>query len=72
MKPQLLTELLNKAKEEELGLAIETTNAKQLSIQLDNHKRWLDEFEGLMICLPSIEGHVFIIHKSVELDGPSI
>lgn len=68
MKPSLLTNLLEKANGEELGWWIRTTNPKHLAIQLDNHKRWLREFENLLVCVPSIDGCVFIVQKSVELD----
>lgn len=67
MKPQLLTELLAKALHEEVGLKIQTNNPKALAIQLDNHKRWIEEFSGLIVCLPAVEGQVYITHRSVEL-----
>lgn len=67
MRPQILIELLERASSEPIGLWIETTNPKALMQRLINLQREL-EMPDLMICMPSIETAVFIVHRSVELD----
>lgn len=67
MKPQLLTDLLTQARSHELGLKVETNNAKGLQIQLDNHRRAINDFYDLIVCIPNEEGVIFIAHRSVEL-----
>ena len=70
IKPELLTALMERAAESELGLIVETNNAKQLQILLANHRRdyGLRQFDSLIFALPSTENQVYITKKSVELD----
>lgn len=68
MKPQLLTDLLRRARTEELGLKVDTNNPKGMQIQLDNHRRAIGDFEDLIVCIPAEPNSIFITHRSVELD----
>lgn len=68
MKPQLLTELLAKARSEELGLFVATNNPKGMQIDLDNHRRAIGDFADLIICIPAKPNSIFITHRSVDLD----
>jgi hypothetical protein len=67
MRSTILIELLQRAAQEPIGLAVETNNARamlqHLQIMLADLK-----IADLMLCTPSIENTVFIIRKSVELD----
>jgi hypothetical protein len=65
MKPELALELLRRAREEEIGLAVETNNVKALYNRLWEAAK---PIEDLMLCIPSTDGFVFIVKKSVELD----
>jgi hypothetical protein len=71
LKPELLTALMERAMEEEIGLAVETNNPKRLQITLDDHRRTqgLDQFRGLLFNIPSVPNQVFITKKSVDLDA---
>jgi hypothetical protein len=70
LKPELLTALMERAMEEELGLAVETNNPKQLQITLANHRNenGLDQFRGLLFNIPSVPNQIFITKKTVDLD----
>lgn len=66
MRPEILAELLERAVAEPIGLAIGTNNPKQMVQRLHEVQRKLEL--DLMICTPSLEGHVFLVRRSVELD----
>lgn len=68
MKPELLTELFVRASSEELGIVIETNNAKALQVELCNHSKAAALWPEIMVVVPSIDNAVFLVHKSVELD----
>lgn len=68
MKPAILVELLERAKAEPIGLAISTTNPHALEAQLGTIRREINLQGEIMICRPSLEGHVFLVHRSLELD----
>lgn len=68
MKPELLTELLDRAMIEPLGLVIETNNPGSFKTEVSNHAKTDERYRALMVCVPSIDGHVFLVKKSVELD----
>lgn len=68
MKSELCFGVLNRALEEELGLAIESNNPKQLSFYLHECVKGLDKYADLMICIPSLPDHIFITKRSVELN----
>lgn len=70
LKPELLSALMERAMDEELGLAVETNNPKQLQILLANHRRehGLTKYEHLLFTIPSTPNTVFITKKSVSLD----
>jgi len=71
LKPELLTALMERAMSEEMGLVVETNNAKQLQIILADHRRLygLTQFEQLIFAIPSEPNMVFITKKSVDLDA---
>ena len=67
MREEIYLNLLDRAMEEELGLAVETNNPQRLSSILHEHSK-LDKYAPLQICVPSIPEYVFIAHRTVELD----
>lgn len=69
MKDDLIIDLLNRALECDIGLWIETNNVRVLNNALSDMKKHSDKWASLMICIPSIDNHILIVHKSVELDG---
>jgi len=70
LKPELLSALMERAMDEEIGLAVETNNPKQLQVTLADHRRThgLTQYEGLLFTIPSVPNQVFITKKTVELD----
>jgi hypothetical protein len=66
----VLFELLNRALTEEMGVVVDTTNAKQLSQNLHAITKGLDRYADLTITVPSTPNTVIIVKKSVELDAP--
>lgn len=60
--------LLDRALAEELGLYIRTPDAKAYRLELDNHKRELEDptYDKLMTFVPSVE-ELYIVKKDVEL-----
>ena len=67
MKPAILIELLQRAAAEPFGLWVSTNNTRALVEQLIRLQREL-QLSDLMVCTPSIENVIFVIHRSVELD----
>lgn len=62
----ILTELLDRAANERFGLAIRTTNAKALQVNICNTQR-LNGRRDIIVCLPSTPDVVFLTKRSVEL-----
>lgn len=67
MRKEIYLDLLDRALEQELGLAIETNNPSRLGNILYDYMK-LDKYESLTVCVPSIPDHVFITQKTVSLD----
>lgn len=67
MKPELLTELIQRALDEEMGLIIKTNNQTRLVQELTAAKKALGATE-LIVARPSSPEEVFLVKKSVELD----
>lgn len=65
MKPEQALELLDLAREQELGLVVETNNVKAMVNKITEAAV---PYEDLMVCIPSVPDRVFIVKKSVELD----
>jgi hypothetical protein len=63
----ILTALWERATEEEIGIAIPTTDPQLLRHKLWEAKPAAEEFEGLMTFCPEGRKEVFIVRKSVEL-----
>jgi hypothetical protein len=66
----VLFELLNRALTEEMGVVVDTPNAKQLSQNLHAITKGLDRYASLTITVPSTPNTVIIVKRSVELDAP--
>lgn len=66
-RDELYVELLDRASDEEIGLVVETSNARRLAAKLYELVK-LDRYKNLMICTPSIPDHIFITQRTVELD----
>lgn len=64
MTPQILSELLNRVKHEELGLVIETNNPTYLHQMLID----LNTDRSIIIALPSLPNTVFIVKRTVDLE----
>lgn len=63
-------EILERALEEEIGLDVEITNAPQFQTNIAGwrEKYGHGRYDSLMVCLPGIPNHVYIVKKSVELE----
>jgi hypothetical protein len=68
MNQDLIFDLLNRALNEELGLAIETNNPKQLVENIHRATKGLSRYDSLIVTIPSTLNTVFIVKRSVELD----
>jgi len=70
LKPELLTNLFERAMAEELGLVVTTNNPKQLQFHLNNHRREynLTIFADIIVCVPSEPNTVILVKKSVDLN----
>lgn len=67
LKPEQYQTLIDRARENELGIFVETNNPPRLAVDLDVYLKQIGQNQtDLMVC--SVEGAVMIIHKSVELD----
>lgn len=64
MKKEILLELIERAKLEEIGIAIETNNPSRLQIFIDEAMKGTNS--GLMACAADAN-HLFLVKKSVEL-----
>ena len=67
LREEIYLNLLDRALDEELGLAVETNNPMRLSHLLHDYSK-LDRYSSLAICVPSLPNHVFITQRTVELD----
>ena len=68
-----LVDLLREAATLEYGLFIATTNASGLRTNIRDALREAGETPeslGVMICTPAIEGALFFVRRSLELDPP--
>lgn len=70
MNPQLISDLLERALEMEMGLVITTNNPAQMSYWLLEGKKGLARYDSLMVTIPSTPETVIITKKSVELNEP--
>lgn len=70
LKPELLTNLFERAMNEELGLVVTTNNPKQLQIRLDRHRQEynLTIFSDILVCIPSTPETVILVKKTVDLN----
>lgn len=70
LKPELLSGIMERAMQEEIGLAVETNNAPRLQQYLADHRKQynLTEYESLLFVLPSTPNIVFVTKRTVELD----
>lgn len=70
LKPELLTNLFERAMNEELGLVVTTNNPKQLQLRLDRHRQEynLTIFSDILVCIPSTPETVILVKKTVDLN----
>ncbi len=68
MTPQLLFDLFNRARSEEMGLVIETNNPHQLSARLLEARKAHPSYAEIETVIPSTPNTVILVKKSVELD----
>lgn len=67
MRLEIAREILTRANAEPIGLCIRTNMVHALNNQLSVFRKDLG-FDNLMFCIPSIPDHLFIVHKSMELE----
>lgn len=72
MKSELIYDVLNRALEEEIGLAVECSNPQRLSNILHEHAKDQDKYASLVVVVPSLPDYVFLTKRSVELDEVSL
>lgn len=61
--------LLERAMQEEIGLAVEVTNdPSTMQVTIQHYIQNNPQYKPIMICIPSIPHHVFLVQRSVELD----
>ena len=67
----ILIDLCHEAATVEFGLSIQATNINSLKNQIYAALAAIGESVediGILLCVPSIEGHLFIVKRSVELE----
>lgn len=67
LTPELIRSALEKAMTEEIGICLKVHNPKQAQFKFDEWRKANEPFAGLVIAIPSIPDHIFIVKKSVEL-----
>lgn len=65
MKRELLVSLIERARQEEMGLVVETNNRHSLISDFDAQKVPHDD---ILICSGPDERFIYLVKKSVELD----
>jgi hypothetical protein len=68
MKLELLFDLFNRARSEEMGLVIETNNTHQLTMKLHEARKAHPSYAEIEITVPSTPNTVILVKKSVELN----
>ena len=68
MKPELLFDLFNRARSEEMGLVIETNNPHGLECKISDALKGSNLYPDIMLVIPSTPNTVILVKKSVELN----
>lgn len=68
MKPELLFDLFNRARSEEMGLVIETNNPHGLSLEMHAARKAHPSYAEIEITVPSTPNTIILVKKSVELN----
>jgi hypothetical protein len=58
---------LERALQEQIGVALETNNPKRLQIVLDNYIADHAGFKGISVDIPAIPNEVWLVNKSAEV-----
>lgn len=66
MKPELLQSLVDRARQEELGIIVETNNVPMTKLYINKFAASIDDYEFKFCSID--ETHFALLRKTVELD----